>query len=80
MQHHRIEDEPERVEMILWAFAVALAQLAALAVEDPAGQGAAGFGDVELGGDRPRVGFVLQERQHMEALVDPTVGDDRLAQ
>jgi len=41
------------------SFAVALAELAALAVENLAGEGVAGFGAVELGEDAPPVGLVV---------------------
>ena len=41
-------------------YAVALAQLTALAVEDGSGEGVAAFGAVELGEDAAAVGLVVE--------------------
>jgi hypothetical protein len=47
-QHNGVEDQAERAELVLLPFAVGLAELAALAVEDLAGQPVAGILDGEL--------------------------------
>ena len=59
-QHDGVEDEDEAegAELVLLAFPVTLAELAALAVEDLASEGVTGFGAVELGEDAPPVGLV----------------------
>ena len=53
-EHDGVEDESEGAELVFLSFAVALAELAALAVEHRAGQGVAALGAVELGEDAPR--------------------------
>jgi len=54
------------------AFPVALAQFAAVAVEDLAGQGVAGFSPVELGQDAPAVGVVVEVGEQEDRLGDAT--------
>jgi len=52
------------------AFAVALALLPALAVEDGPGEGVSAFGAVELGEDAPAVGLVVEVGEQVEGLGD----------
>lgn len=63
--------ETERSELVCLAFAVALAQLAALTVEDLAGESMAGFDAVELGEDAPPVGLVVEVGKQVEGFRDP---------
>ena len=60
-EHDDVDHQPERAELVLLAFAVALAQLAALAVEDDAGELVAALAAVELDQDAPPVGLVVDE-------------------
>jgi hypothetical protein len=56
-----LDDEPEGAELS-WSslsFAIALAELTALAVEDGSGQRVAAFGAVELDEDAAAVGLVV---------------------
>ena len=46
-QHHGVQDQAERAKLVFLAFPVGLAQLAALAVEDLAGEPVQGFLDGE---------------------------------
>ena len=62
---------PEGAELILLPLAVALPQLAALAVEDDAGEPVASFAAVELDQDAPAVGLVVDVGQQVERLDDP---------
>jgi len=57
-QHDGVQDQAERAELVLLPFAVGLAQLAALAVEDLAGQPVTGFLDGELPVHGAPVGLV----------------------
>lgn len=59
-------------ELVFHAFVVALAQFAALAVEDPVGQGVALFLEVAAAAG------VVDPVQHMQGLVDEPVVRDRL--
>jgi len=63
--------------LVFLAFAVALAKLAALTVEDLAGEGVAAFGAVELGEDAPPVGLVVEVGEQVEGLGDPAEFGDR---
>jgi hypothetical protein len=67
-EHDEVDHEPERAELVLLAFAVALAQLATLAVEDDAGELMAAITAVELGEDATTVGFVVDEAEQVERL------------
>jgi len=78
-QHDGIEDEAKRTELVFLAFAVALAQLAALTVEDLAGESMAGFDAVELGEDAPPVGLVVEVGKQVEGLGDPAEFGDGTA-
>jgi hypothetical protein len=49
--------------LVLLAFAVALAQFAALAVEDDTGELVTGLATVELGEDAAAIGFVVNVGQ-----------------
>ncbi len=53
-QDDGVDDEAEGAELVLLAFAVGLAQLPALAVEDGPGEGVPALGPVELGEDQIR--------------------------
>jgi len=55
-------------ELVFLPFAVALAKLAALAVEDGAGELVAAFAAVELDQDAPTVALVVDEPQEVERL------------
>ena len=55
-----VDDEPQGAELVLLALAVGLAQFAAVAVEDLAGQCVAGLAPVDLGEDAPAVGLVIE--------------------
>jgi hypothetical protein len=79
-EHGRVEDEPERAELILHAFAVALAQQAVVAVPDLAGERVAGLVQVLLGGDHPPVALVVQHLQDVKRLEDAPVVGERVAQ
>lgn len=65
-------DDPESVQpaVVFLAFAVALAQLAALAVEDGPGQRVAALGSIELGEDASAIGLV-EVGEQVEGLGDP---------
>jgi len=78
-QDDGIEDEAKRTELAFLAFAVALAQLAALTVEDLAGESMAGFDAVELGEDAPPVGLVVEVGKQVEGLGDPAEFGDGTA-
>jgi len=78
-QDDGIEDEAKRTELAFLAFAVALAQLAALTVEDLAGDSMAGFDAVELGEDAPPVGLVVEVGKQVEGLGDPAEFGDGTA-
>jgi len=78
-QHDGIEYEAKRTELVFLAFAVALAQLAALTVEDLAGESMAGFDAVELGEDAPPVGLVVEVGKQVEGLGDPAEFGDGTA-
>jgi len=58
-------------ELVLLAFAVALAQLPALAVEDGPGEGVPALGPVELSEDPSAVGLVVEVGEQVEGLGDP---------
>ena len=51
VEHDRVQDQPERAELFFLAFAVGLAELAAAAVADVAGEAMAAFAAVELDQD-----------------------------
>ena len=58
-QHHGIDHQPQRAQLVLHARAVVLAQFAFLAVRNGAGQRVTALAAVELHQDAPPVGFVL---------------------
>jgi len=58
--------------LVFLAFAVALAQLAALTVEDLAGESMAGFDAVELGEGAPPVGLAVEVGKQVKGFRDPT--------
>jgi hypothetical protein len=79
-QHDGVDDEAEGAELVFLAFAVALAQLPALAVEDGPGEGMSALGPVELGQDAPAVGLVVEVGEQVEGLGDPAELGDGPAQ
>lgn len=70
-EHDGVDDEPEGAELVFLPFAVALAELTSLAVEDCSGQGVPAFGAIELGEDAPTVGFVVQVGEQVEGFGYP---------
>jgi len=70
-QDDGVDDEAEGAELVLLAFAVALAQLPALAVEDGPGEGVPALGPVELSEDPSAVGLVVEVGEQVEGLGDP---------
>ena len=48
VEHDAVDDQAERIELFFLAFAVGLAELAAAAVADVAGEAVAAFAAVEL--------------------------------
>ena len=65
-QYHEVDDDAERAELILLPLAVALAELAALAVKDDPGELVATLAAVELDQDAPAVALVIDESQEVE--------------
>jgi hypothetical protein len=59
VEDDRVDDQTERAKLFFLALAVALAQLAAVAVADVAGEGVAALGAVELGQDPPAERLVV---------------------
>ena len=79
-QDDHVDDQTEGAELILLAFAVPLVQLAALAVENVAGQGVPAFAEIELlQGTAPAV-LVVDEVQRVDGLVDAADLGDGLRQ
>ena len=58
VEDDRVEDQAERAELFFLALAVALAQLAAVAVADVAGEGVAALAAVEVGQDPPASSWI----------------------
>ncbi len=69
--HDGEHDQAEGAELVFLSFAVALAQLAALSVEDGPGERVPALGPVELGADPPTVGLVVEVGEQVEGLGDP---------
>jgi hypothetical protein len=65
-------------ELIFLPFAVALAQLATLTVEDHARQAVAALAAIELGERRPALLFVVNGGQDVQGLFDATEFGDGL--
>lgn len=78
-QHADIDHEPECCELVFHAFAVALAQLALLAVADPAGQAVAGLLPVLLGQHPPPEQLVVEEGSQVGAAIELAKLDERAA-
>jgi hypothetical protein len=74
-QHDRVEDQAQGGELVFLAFAVGLADLAAVAVADLAGEAVAGFLHGELSVHPPLVGAVdrVDEREQVQGLGDLAV-------
>jgi len=69
--HDGVNDQAEGAELVFLSFAVALAQLATLSVENGPGERVPALGPVELGGDPPTVGLVVEVGEQVEGLGDP---------
>src|SRR3954452_7712026 len=67
-EHDEVDHEPKRAELVLLALAVALAELAPLAMEDDAGELVTALAAVELHQDAPAVALVVDEAQQVERL------------
>ncbi len=68
-----VDDEaegPELVFLVFLAFAVALAELSSLAVEDGSGEGVPALGAVELGENPSPVGLVVEVGERVERFGD----------
>ena len=63
---------PKRAELVLLAFTVALAQLAALAVEDDARELVTALAAIELGEDAAAIGLVVDVGEQVERLDQAT--------
>lgn len=70
-EHDDIDDQAERSELILLAFAIALAQFAALSMKDDAGELVAAFAAIELDEDTASVAFIVDESQEVERFDEP---------
>ena len=68
VEDDRVDDQAERSELFLLALAVALPQLAAVAVADVAGEGVAALAAVELGQDAPPERLIVAVVQEMNRL------------
>src|SRR5450755_4719451 len=71
VEHDRVDDQAERAELFFLALAVALAQFAAVAVADIAGEGVAALAAVELGEDATSERLVVAVVQQVHRLRDP---------
>src|SRR2546423_9102528 len=71
-QDDDIEGQAQSAKLILLPFTIALPQLAALPVEDLTGHAVAAFASVELPERRTAATFVIDVRQDMQRLLDPT--------
>src|SRR5450755_3145432 len=76
----RVEHQSERAELVFHALVVALAELAVLAVADPARERVPGLLEAELGADHPAVALVVEHLQDVERLEDPAVVRERFAE
>ena len=79
-QDDHVDDQTEGAELIFLAFAIPLVQLAALAVENVAGQAVPAFAEIELlQGTAPAV-LVVDKSQRVDGLVDAADLGDGLRQ
>ena len=76
-EYHHVHDQVQRPELVFLAFAIALAGLAALAVEDHPGHTVATLSAVQLREDAPAVGLVVEVGQQVERLGHPPQLADR---
>ena len=76
-EHHHVDHQAQRPELVLLAFAVALADLATLAVEDRPRHAVATLSAVQLREDAPAVGLVIDVGQQVERLGHPPQFADR---
>ena len=79
-QHNHVDDDAECVELVFLAFTVTLPQFATFAVEDGAGQGMATFSPVQLDQRGATFGLIVEVRQRVDCLVDPSELRERLRQ
>lgn len=68
VEDDRVDDQAERAELLLLALAVALAQFAAVAVADVAGERVAALAAIELGEVPPAEGLVVAVVQQVDRL------------
>src|SRR3954452_18036492 len=71
-QDDGVGDQAKSTELVLLPFAIALPQLAALAVKNDAGELVASFTAIELDEDAAAVRLVIDISQQVERLDDPT--------
>ena len=79
-QHNHVDDAAVCVELVVLAFTVTLPQFATFAVEDGAGQGLATFSPVQLDQRGATFGLIVEVRQRVDCLVDPSELRERLRQ
>ncbi len=79
-KHDHVHDQAERAQLVFLPFAVALEQLAALAVENLARQAVAAFTEIQLQQRGATAGFVVDEIQRVDGLVDTADFGDGLRQ
>ena len=75
-----IQYQTEGAELVLLAFAVALSELATLAVEDLAGEPVALLMDVDLGAHAAAIALVVDDRKQVQRLRDAAVMLEGLAE
>ena len=76
-EHHHVDHQAQRPELVLLALAVALADLATLAVEDRPRHAVAALTPVQLREDSPAIGLVIEVGQQVERLGHPPQLADR---
>ena len=67
-EYHHVDDQSQRSELVFLALAIALADFAALTVEDRPGHTVAALPTVQLREDAPAVRFVVEVRQQVKRL------------
>jgi hypothetical protein len=67
-EHDEVDDESERTKLVLLSLAIALAQFAALAMEEDAGELMASFATVELDEDASAIAVVVDKAQQVKRL------------
>ena len=69
-EHDDVDDQPKRAELVLLSMAIALPQLAPLAMEDVARKHVTALAAIELHQDAPAIGFVVEVVQQVDGLDD----------